>query len=185
MHTSCCIEATGKGRRVELVSRGFRSAECLLEMPFRDRHKDMAAFVEELAKSRTLSMVLPKNAARVAIVDDLPECILTIGGVLAAWPEKVEFEAVLQRYGKPILIPAETNIILLDEKMDELSGETVAAELREVGYRGIIGSTSTSFTAYHDFKFEGKRHLTSGQYGSFVGEFIGFMNGIFSANGFG
>lgn len=167
------------------MSGGFRSRECLLEMPFRDKHAPMVSQIEAIAKLGVPSMLIPKHVARITIVDDLPECILAIGSALAAWPRNVEFEGVLQRFASPLPIPSETGIVLLDEKMDALTGEEVAKGLKELGFPGIICSTSTSFTAYHDFKFEGKRQILLGEYGPFVEQFIAFMNGIFKVDGFG
>lgn len=162
---------------VKLSGKGFGGMLPLMERrDYRILEVKISAAKAEIEKYKA-KMRVPKNELGVAILDDITVHAGGMALVLSEW-QNIICETIIQEAGVNILIPQNTKILLLDEGMRGISGTEVAAMARSEGFEGLICSTSSLKTDYHDFKFTGKMNFALGNYGEFITGFVEMMNRI-------
>lgn len=112
--------------------------------------KDMPTLKETMKK--------PEKKTKVVIVDDYASCMLGMKIILKAWPN-ISVLAILQEPREELIIP-ETDILLLDEDMRDLTGTEVAKKLKSQIHCPLIASTTgLDKPAYTDWQFKRKNEL--------------------------
>lgn len=127
-------------------------------------------------------MKAPSREVKVAIVDDKEKDILPLAAILNAWPGNMLVHAIVQRAENMIEVPADTEVLLLDHRMlGSVRGDTVAGNLRDGGFTGIIVSITGDATEnpeYAQFRFLMKEMFRMGFPMDAAPEFVKVMNAV-------
>jgi len=141
---------------------------------------DMAMFYAEYMHGlKKLMRIPPKRAVHVQVIDDDEIAVAGLRTLLGHW-NNVALLAVIQSGGRMPYLDLESDIVLIDDEMDNLSGAEVIDRLRDKSYYRLIASIGQhSFEKlrvrhHFDRKARVGRELTDTK------DFIEFMNSMIS-----
>lgn len=122
---------------------------------------------------------LKRNMALVAI-DDHEERLTGIKTILSLIPE-AKTKIIIPR--KPVFpeIPAETEILFIEENMFFITGEQTKAHLEKIGFKGIIVSTTERERTEFRLHLKGKSKIETDE--SKALQFCKALNALFKARG--
>ncbi|MCX6782017.1 MAG: hypothetical protein NTW66_02795 [Candidatus Magasanikbacteria bacterium] len=140
--------------------------------------RDMAVFYAEFMQGLKNQMRIPaKRPVRVLIIDDSEVAVAGMRTLLGHW-NNLGLLTVIQSDGQMPPLDLESDIVLLDEQLDGLTGAQVTEQLRSSSYCGMIASIGQGDESPNDFKTHFGHKACVGSDIKETERFIKFMNGL-------